>query len=638
MCERTFRANRNQPIQNSNEENSRSLSARICCMNTTPRYYIVRLLDDNSEECFLLSGEEVEESARAADAVARMQMGMDWIERHPSEIDRFAMALREMSAPIATLLQQQHPELAQIELDQIRELLLENDLRRAVATRLAPSLVASLWPGAGPLQIRSLWRQALSGKGRYAQLLAAIVCLHHRFLARIISQALKLARQPSWPVEESSISTVPIPLRLFPAPSRYLQVMNCLPYHALREVLSFGRFTASEDSPWPTAPLNKGGAIGHAQLFPVELELDPFQETNEQEGLARSMWNQVSELSDLDADVLDMLSALWLDQARSPNDPARISVKQLLKLRGLKTKRGEAGRSSGYRPDQRQQLFRSLSHISNLYLLVRGADLSGGEPSRGRSQREVRSRAFIITDIAGKRTGSTVLEIEEFLIRPGVLFGQFLFGNGRQIALLSLRAIQYDRIRQDWEKRLARYFSWQWRNDAQNQRSLRRFTVKTLLDSIGKQIDPERPLRTRKRLEKALNQLAEDEVIHQWHWVHEHPGTGNGGPDWLQWRVIVEAPEPVRKQYQFLLDGSSSPPEKRQERRPSALPPPIPDWAVQLVTYRKTRGLNQAQLAAQLQITQSYLSLLERGARRPNPELAQRIEDLEATEGRKNEV
>lgn len=162
---------------------------------------------------------------------------------------------------------------------------------------------------------------------------------------------------------------------------------------------------------------------------------------------------QVSELSDLDADVLDLLSALWVQQARSPNDVAKVSVKNLLRMRGLKPKTGAGGRSSGFRPDQKQQLFRSLAHIQNIYLLIQDMELPGSERDSGRHKesREVRSRAFIITDIAGKRTENGPLDIEEFLIRPGVLFGYFLFGHGRQIALLSAKAIEYDRIRQDWE-------------------------------------------------------------------------------------------------------------------------------------------------------------------------------------------
>jgi len=405
-------------------------------------------------------------------------------------------------------------------------------------------------------------------------------------------------------------------------------VMNNLPYHAVREALAFGLFSQSPDSPWPTAELNKGGTHGQAQLFPVEVELNPYREPGEQKLLIDNMWNQVSELSDLDADVLDLFSAIWIEHAKDPNDFARISIKQLLKLRGLKPKSGEDGRTSGYRPEQKAQLFRAIQRISSLFLLIQNVDVPRPGDT-GRERRELRSRAFVITDILGNRASSSPsapFDIEEFLIRPGVLFGHFLFGPGRQLALLSSKAIHYDRIRQDWEKRLARYLSWQWRNDAVNQRASRTFLVRTLLENAGKTVDPKHPRRTRLRLEKALNQLTSDGVIASWTWENNRSGSrelSKWQEYWTDWSIRIEAPEFIRRQYQYILPASS------HSQIPSAPTKSTNfDLSGLLFEHRRRHHLSQSAMAAALGITQSYYSMLERGARSAPPETRRRILQL----------
>jgi DNA-binding XRE family transcriptional regulator len=355
------------------------------------------------------------------------------------------------------------------------------------------------------------------------------------------------------------------------------------------------------------------------------------------------MWSQVSDLNDLDADVLDMLSALWIQQARDPNDFARISVKKLLEMRGLKAKTGAGGRASGFRPEQKQQLFAAIQHISNLYLLIYDLEVPRAD-NKGRDRREVHSRAFVVTDILGNRTpGSINLDIEEFLIRPGVLFGHFLFGPGRQLALLSSKAIQYDRIRQEWEKRLARYFSWIWRNDATNDRPVRSFLVKTLLEAAGKQVDEQHPKRTRDRLEKALSTLRSDKVIASWEWdrnrtlpFHE---PRNWQDYWLDWSVRIEMPQFVQKYYQNISQpgtpGVLASPKTLDLNLGANTASPQPkdltqkdNLASRLFTWRKEHRHSQAQMAALLGVTQSFYSHLERGSREPSPETRHRIENL----------
>jgi hypothetical protein len=77
-------------------------------------------------------------------------------------------------------------------------------------------------------------------------------------------------------------------------------------------------FTHVDGVPWPVAPIRTGPAQGQAQLRPIVVEMQPFMSPQDTEQWAQRMWQQRAELSDLDADALDALSALWLYQAHTP--------------------------------------------------------------------------------------------------------------------------------------------------------------------------------------------------------------------------------------------------------------------------------------------------------------------------------
>lgn len=613
------------------------------------RYWVARLVREHGED-FVLLEESIPEQKREEEAARRLELGREWLKANGAEEERFALQLRSFAHHYAALLQEQQPELGMVGVESLQAALLRREARQRLSERIGPVLVASLLSEmmlGGPEEVRTamerldlLWIQALGQRGRVKLFLMATLTLHHRIAATVVAEVLNLDWRPER-VEKSAVTELPVLLSLFRSGPNYLYVMNNLPYHAVREALALRKFANSEDSPWPTAEIRKGATQGQAQLFPVELEINPYREPDEQQQLIEKMWRQVSELNDLDADVLDMMSALWIAQARNPNDFARVNVRELLEMRGLRAKTGEGGRASGYRPEQKQVLFQAIEHISNLFLLIQDMEAPRSEGGGRGERREVRSRAFVVTDIMGNRTPSGMsLEIEEFLIRPGVLFGYFLFGPGRQLALLSSKAIQYDRIRQDWEKRLARYFSWQWRNDASKMRVKRQFLVRTLLENTGKTVDCEHPKRTRDRLEKALSKLTSDDVLASWRWERSRTASReprNWADYWLDWAVEVEMPMYVQKQYQYILGEVTEASDPNQssktilrdsDRGQPGIVKSGDSIELRLGAWRQERGLSQAEAARLLGVTQSYYSLIERRQRKLTRDLERKIEAL----------
>ncbi len=402
----------------------------------------------------------------------------------------------------------------------------------------------------------------------------------------------------------------------------HLTVMSSAHYHALREALYKNTFRRAEGTPWPTARLEKGRALGEAQLRPPVADAQSLLAPEEVERWANIMWKQREELSDLDADALDALSAIWLHQARDVGDRAVADVDRLLAMRSIKPKRGGQGRRGGYEAEQRAEMMRALSHIQNLWVNIAEVEVYEEDAGRRRkaTKQTLQSRPFVITDRVGQLQLNGYMDVRKFVFRPGEVFAAFLMGPGHQVALLSAKALKYDPYRNKREKRLARYLSWQWRTKARSGEYMRPYRVATLLEAVGEEPNPSKPSRTRDRLEQALDTLKADEVIADWQydrWDEAIAERRGWAEEWLQATVLVEPPQAVLDQYQHLERPAPPAPE---------LPAPV-TLGDRIKVRRVHAGLSQMQAAEDLGVSQGYFNKLEKGRANPSNEVARRIRD-----------
>jgi DNA-binding XRE family transcriptional regulator len=420
----------------------------------------------------------------------------------------------------------------------------------------------------------------------------------------------------------------------------HLAVMSSAHYHAVREALYKNTFARVEGNPWPTAQLARGELLGQAQLRPPGADGRARLSPRQVEVWARAMWEQRGELSDLDADALDALSALWLEQARLPQDRAVADVDTLLTMRGIKPRMRAPGKRSGFQTEQRAEIQRALTHIQNLWITIARAELPADDPatdvpgSGGRKTLDLQSRAFVITDRLGvtDETGN-MIDLQKFVFSPGQVFAYFLMGPGQQTALLSARALRYDPYRQTWEKRLARFLSWQWRLHASGELA-QPYRVGDLLDAAGKTVHSRWPARTRERLEQALDRLGSDGVIAAWEyadWDEEVAAQPGWAAVWRDAVVLIAPPEAVVHYYR----------EGRQAVPAPALPAPLrelpespADLAGLIRDHRRRLGVSQHQVALILGVSQAYVSKLERGkiAFTPSATLRSRLLDWLTTD------
>jgi DNA-binding XRE family transcriptional regulator len=395
-------------------------------------------------------------------------------------------------------------------------------------------------------------------------------------------------------------------------------------FHDIREALYKNTFRKVEGTPWPTAALKRNGASGYAQLRPAVMDSEPLLPETRLQAWVTTMWRQQSELSDLDADGLDALCAIYLNQARAADDAAVADVDEILAMRGLKPKRGGQGRRGGYEPEQRAEMLKALSHIQNLWIdigEVRVYEGAGdGRRQRSSTIKTLQSRPFIITDRMGQIRLDGYLDVERFIFRPGKAFAAFLFGAGRQTGLLFQRALQYDPVRRKWEKRLTRYTSWQWQAHARGGQFVQRFAVRTLLEAVGEELNKRYPAKTRARLEKALSTMKSDGVISGWRYLGEPLGNihrHGWASTWLDAELAIEAPDMIKAYY---LRSTEDAPSIMSDASPAA------EIAERVRHHRRILGVSQEEAARRLGIRQGHFSKVERGRVLPSEKLRYQIE------------
>jgi DNA-binding XRE family transcriptional regulator/HPt (histidine-containing phosphotransfer) domain-containing protein len=375
-------------------------------------------------------------------------------------------------------------------------------------------------------------------------------------------------------------------------------------YHGLRSRMHAGAFREYDGSPFPISPINEPSVKGQIELKPLSLDDFPALPPDDIAALAGEMWKYASELSELDADVMDAICHAWLTQARTLDAKAIVDIDTILQLRGIKPKKGGSGRRGGYMPEQRQNVLQTLSRLQSLWLqLDEAPDYQAGKGKKPRS-RSIASRAFTFSDVAGHQRIDGGIDIDRVAFVPGTLLALYLQGIGRQTALLSAKALRYDPYRQAPEKALTRYLSYLWRVRATKGTYRQPLRVATLLENGRIALD-ERPDRKRNRLEKALDTLQADGVIASWRYDGWELGTAPARgwvPNWLQALVIIEPPASIPAHYAGELRGGMP---------MLADPRPLPE---RMNATRTRLRLSQEAAAEACGLAQQTYSRAERGA------------------------
>lgn len=416
-----------------------------------------------------------------------------------------------------------------------------------------------------------------------------------------------------------------------------LSVPSAYVFHEARRALRPGRFLADEDSPWPVARIGSRERPGVAMMRPPQTDgpgLDP-ERVNQ---WVEEMWKQRSELSDLDADVLDGMMAAWI--ARSVANPQRLAhvgIDELLELRGVKRNPGGGGRRGGFRDKQRAAVVRAVGHLQNIWVDMGVMEIptpTGRGKGTKKVEKRVSSHLVSIEDVT--RPVQPRLdapdEIDGFVFRPGGAISMFLDAVGRQVTLLAAQALRYHPERQTWEKRLARTLSWRWRLRARQPDGYSQpYKVSQLIRFADETVNERYPLKTRERLERALDALERDGVIAAWEYERFHDRLEDSRKGWVaRWLASTVTIEPPDAMKDLIWQIEAAAPEVPSGVAKARRGREVGEASIggRLKEWRKERGYSQTRVAEMLEIPQAAISSYERGKVIPAVARAERIEAL----------
>jgi hypothetical protein len=338
----------------------------------------------------------------------------------------------------------------------------------------------------------------------------------------------------------------------------FIEIASSQLYHNFRDRISTGRFEIPEGEKWPVADLSSKILKSKAYIMPDRDEPVAGDELRELQALMASKVTDLAKEGDLAADVFDIVTAKWLKEAKHYEAMVTLTADDFLKARGLLAKASGTGRRGGYRDHQKKEIQQKIDVLSYTWVTVEEMEIIEIDKGKRKvSKWRGESKAIALTSRFGQVRDDGSTDAFAWRLRPGDVFAKFLFGPGRQTALLSQRALNYDPYRQKWEKRLARYLAWIWRiSSGRTQEGL---LVQTLLDAANMAIDKNRPNRTRERLEEALDRLQADRVISAWQYekIDEKLLSKRGWwKTWLDYKIIITAPFGITEQYKKIKGRS----------------------------------------------------------------------------------
>lgn len=333
--------------------------------------------------------------------------------------------------------------------------------------------------------------------------------------------------------------------------SGFAETSACLPIQAvIASIQSAKSILALWENPKNHAPFflyekPKGTAI-------VEYKTGEKNEVFDDKTTA-SLWRQVKQFSDDDADVVLALFAHLIRPTES-DGTAWFMASQYLDYRGIKPimkadTPGGHKRRAGHRQEDIKAVGASIGRIENIWITLHqwiDETASGKKKKRKRTEYTHKGRLLMVEEAYtqrelpdGDKDGDPGMEIG-WRIRPGSWLRTFLESPNRQVANLCQKSLQYDPYREQWEKRLSRYFMFHGHINTHGGGGVFNREIGKLLQEVSLEQNQRDPQRTRNRFEKAMNTLVEDKIIQEWEYAEEVSLPARGWlATWLEQRITV---------------------------------------------------------------------------------------------------
>ncbi|MDW7617557.1 helix-turn-helix transcriptional regulator [Peribacillus simplex] len=295
---------------------------------------------------------------------------------------------------------------------------------------------------------------------------------------------------------------------------------SALLFHKLRETISKNEFDIATEI--PTARIAERALEATAE---VRAENDYLMMKS---NVAIEQWKNltsqaITSMDDLTADIFDIVSILWMQQATHKDQMIHFHTDDALNLRRLQGRKEDLdGYQMSYRKKERDDIMKRLAALTTIWIRIEKENLRFINEDQGDFEEigQVQfNPLFLVDSVTVAYRGDNPIGIYECSIRPGELLANFLYGSQRSSGLLALKTLEYHPIKQKYHKRLSRYLSWQWRIRQKSADYLRAYHIggdKGLLKVMDLDVNPRYGSRIKEQFEEILDTLQQDGIIKGW--------------------------------------------------------------------------------------------------------------------------
>lgn len=319
-------------------------------------------------------------------------------------------------------------------------------------------------------------------------------------------------------------------------------------YNIVRDTVSSKRsFNEHEDGVIRSEMIDpKGKLTGKAELRLDTIDLPTGDEATLWLDLVQSTINAFDELT---ADLLDIISHMWLIQEKDEDGYINFHSDQVLKLRHENID----DKPLIIRQRDRFKIMKRVAALSSIWLSMREDKVKVVDRSTIKKDEDYDfttfHRMFDINSVKvayDKKTGEPQ-GIYELKIKPAPILRSYFDATLQTFVPIDLKIIQYSYNNQRELKRLGRYLSYQWKIRTLSRTLHQTFKIKTLLDAIDFPMSYNGVI-IRERLENTLDELMNDRIIQTWYYKVAVDEERVGKRDWVNkyWgelKLIIEPPQ-----------------------------------------------------------------------------------------------
>ncbi|GEK35505.1 hypothetical protein [Kurthia sibirica] len=276
----------------------------------------------------------------------------------------------------------------------------------------------------------------------------------------------------------------------------------------------------------------KGVLAGKAELRLTNVEIPKGDEAEIWFTLVHSTINAFSELT---ADLMDIISHMWLVQEKDEDGYIDFDSDTVLKILNEDT----PDKPFVIRERDRFKIMKHVAALSSVWLSMREDNIKVVNPASISDEEEYDfttfRRMFDIDNVKiayHKKTGEPK-GVYGLKIKPTPILRKYFDTSLQTFVPIDLKIIQYSYTTQRELKRLGRYLSYQWKVRTLSRTLHQAFKVKTLLEVIDFPASYNGSV-LRERFENTLDALMKDQIIKEWYYKEPIDETRVGKRDWVR--------------------------------------------------------------------------------------------------------